>query len=183
VPFADVARLFRLACQPCRAAESRKSQDLPSAPKYSKPVRRRTRPQPPSSASSGLVQRSYFRVKCTKMHKRKISTGVRTPHNHNKSLPLRRNWLRTAKPAQSNPTPQPVCIPEVPPLHPGAPPAPPHAQRCTKPKNRCHLPLSGNWVPSAKKTPSPSPDCAIAPVERTAGLKQTRVHLQNEILP
>jgi hypothetical protein len=137
--------------------------------------RRGTRPHPPSRASfisshpghgpGGFVQRSSYRILCTMVHKRKTSASERDPHNHNKSLLLRRSWLRSAKPRETRP-PTPPCVhprrfitrnqtapPEI--SHPqtkqgvrffvapqGRSSAPPHAQRCTNPKP-LHLPLSG----------------------------------------
>jgi hypothetical protein len=54
---------------------------------------------PPGRAKglAALCTSAYFRDWCTVLHKRKISAGAEAPHNHNKSLLLKRNCFRTAK--------------------------------------------------------------------------------------
>ena len=61
---------------------------------------RGTLPHTPSCASpvrvmglAALCDVHISAVKCTILHKGKISTSAKTPHNSNKSLGLRRNWL------------------------------------------------------------------------------------------
>ncbi len=151
-------RLYRLACRPCRAAETCIPGNHGIRRRYRKTrnrSRRGTRSHPPPRAfissrpghgSRGFVQRAYFLDPCTGMHKRRIPAVAEIPHTHNKSLLLRRNWLRFANPRATRPN---LCASEtplarnqtVPPkthirrpnrefvfsLHPrSAPPAPPH---------------------------------------------------------
>jgi hypothetical protein len=55
-------------------------------------------------AERSFVQPSPFSAKCTIVHKRKIPAGANDSHNNNKSLPLRRSWLRFAKSRRATPT-------------------------------------------------------------------------------
>jgi hypothetical protein len=127
------------------------------------------------------VHPAYFRDPCTVLHKRKISAGAGSVHNHNKSLPLRRNWLRSAKPRATRPNryASEAASGQKPnrSAHSRGFVAPRfsaiRAQECTSPKP---LPLAATRITKAKdshlskigflpqKTPSASADCASAPV-------------------
>ncbi len=48
---------------------------------------------PPGMGLAALCTRANFRDPCTVLHKQKVSARAEAPHDHNKSLLLRRNWL------------------------------------------------------------------------------------------
>jgi hypothetical protein len=99
----------------------------------------RARSRTPAFLSlAALCSAHIFRLSAQRCTTDKSSPGARAQRNHNKSLLLRRNWLRSAKPRVARPN-APAC------LHPiaspteqgvGFPPAPhaPQAQRFTNPK-------------------------------------------------
>ena len=185
MPFAE-RRLYRLACRPGRAAETCLPGNHRIHRRHRKtrhPSRRGTRQHPPSCppfvssrlghGSDRVVHRAYFRDPCTGMHKRKISAGAEVQHNHNISLLLRRNWLRSAKPRATRPH---LCASQAPLARNQNRPAPPKTRRlassgrtgssffrCTpgallprRPSNsrgRAHKTATyQNWLPSAKKS-------------------------------
>ena len=109
-------------------------------------------------ALAALCSAHILRVKCTMAHKRKIFASPGAHHNPNKSLLLRRNWLRSAKPRACCPN---LCIsqtphgrkpnrpPKIPILRPNrqfvfsAVPQHRLMHQDAQTQNRCHLPLPG----------------------------------------
>jgi hypothetical protein len=106
------AALEKLACREIAHQGNRKCRRLHR--KNRNRSRRGTRPHPPSFASFHLLPCGswVWRLCATcrfhpKMHnpaQRKISAGAKARHNHSKSLLLRRNRLRSAKPRGAAPT-------------------------------------------------------------------------------
>jgi hypothetical protein len=55
-------------------------------------------------AAGGSVHHAYIFDSCTILHNPHHPPSFETPHNHNKSLPLSGNWLRSAKSRHSRPS-------------------------------------------------------------------------------
>ena len=95
---------------PCTVLPNRKisaDAEAPNSPNKSLPLTRNWLrfAKPPAALPNlgAFVHRTSFRDPCTVLHKRKISAGAEAPNNPNKSLLLRRNWLRSAKPHATRP--------------------------------------------------------------------------------